>query len=176
MQKKIANHQDEIKDLKSQNANLEAQIRALEKAKASGSFISAASILEPEGLVTCGDDLEGGEILFSDTSSDNSDSYGSLVPLQGAGGPGEGLVTVTLPTVPGVTVSLPTLQHQVSTPTIGAGAALQSAVQAAVGTSAPPINVIQPGQSLLTANNSIRVQPGQSLLLSEPLRKKMKQF
>merc|ERR1719297_529689 len=36
MQKKISNHQDEIKELKNQDTQLEAQIRALEKAKASG--------------------------------------------------------------------------------------------------------------------------------------------
>jgi len=169
MQKKITSHQDEIKELKNQNSQLEAQIRALEKAKATGNFVSAASILEPEGLVA--EDIEGPEIVFDDTSSDASDStqgFNAMVPV----GNGSGLVTVTLPTVPGVTVSLPTLQH--ATPS--AAASLQSAVQAAVGgaPAAPPVNVIQPGQSLLASNNTIRVQPGQSLLLSEPLRKKMK--
>jgi len=189
MQKKIASHQDEIKDLKSQNANLEAQIRALEKAKASGNFLSTASILEHDGLVTDGlDHLEGvgGEIVYSDTSSDASDSqsYQSIVPVAGE----PGLVTVTLPTVPGVTVSLPTLQQHTVGANSNAGAALQSAVAAAVGSvsavsqplsvaqPAPvsSVSLIQPGQSLLAANNTIRVQPGQSLLLSEPLRKKMK--
>ena len=64
------------------------------------------------------------------------------------------VMAVSLPTVPGVTVSLPTLapSHQLVT--------------------LPSLNTIQPGQSLLA--NNIRVQPGQSLLLSEPMRKKMK--
>ena len=64
------------------------------------------------------------------------------------------VMAVSLPTVPGVTVSLPTLSstHQLVT--------------------LPNLNTIQPGQSLLA--NNIRVQPGQSLLLSEPMRKKMK--
>ena len=39
MQKKISSHQDEIKELKTQNTQLETQIRALEKAKASGGFV-----------------------------------------------------------------------------------------------------------------------------------------
>ena len=62
------------------------------------------------------------------------------------------VMAVSLPTVPGVTVSLPHNSHQLVT--------------------LPNLNTIQPGQSLLT--NNIRVQPGQSLLLSEPMRKKMK--
>ena len=39
MQKKISNHQDEIKELKNQNTQLEVQIRNLEKAKATGGFV-----------------------------------------------------------------------------------------------------------------------------------------
>ena len=46
MQKKISNHQDEIKELKNQNTQLEAQIRALEKAKASGGFVGGGDLLE----------------------------------------------------------------------------------------------------------------------------------
>jgi len=179
MQKKINVHQEEIKELKTQNAQLESQIRSLERAKASGNFVSASTILDtPESLVTAEelamDGMDGSEIVFDDTSSDASDStqgLNGMVPV----GNGSGLVTVTLPTVPGVTVSLPTLptlQHAVSSP----GASLQAAVQAAVGgtSASPSVSVIQPGQSLLTSNNTMRVQPGQSLLLSEPLRKKMK--
>ena len=56
MQKKISTHQDEIRELKNQNAQLEAQIRALEKAKATGNFVSASAILEADSLVS-GDDL-----------------------------------------------------------------------------------------------------------------------
>ena len=96
MQKKINTHQDEIRELKNQNANLESQIRALEKAKATGNFVSTAAILEADNLVS-GEDLgeldtfllregftesvsieldgiNGSEIVYDETSSDASDS------------------------------------------------------------------------------------------------------
>jgi len=182
MQKKISSHQDEIKELKNQNSQLEAQIRALEKAKATGNFVSTASILESDSLVTADnldlDGIGGSEIIYDDTSSDASDSTQGLNgPSSGLMKTGNGLVTVTLPTVPGVTMSLPTIQQHQTSSSMSPGASLQSAVQAAVGGHVNPphsVTVIQPGQSLLNSNNSIRVQPGQSLLLSEPLRKKMK--
>jgi len=56
MQKKINVHQDEIRELKNQNAQLESQIRALEKAKATGNFVSTSAILEADSLVS-GEDL-----------------------------------------------------------------------------------------------------------------------
>jgi len=161
MQKKISTHQDEIRELKNQNAQLEAQIRALEKAKATGNYVNTTAILDADSLVS-GEDLEldginGSEIVYDDTSSDASDSTNGLNGISGSVvktvSPGS-VMAVSLPTVPGVTVSLPTLSssHQLVT--------------------LPNLNTIQPGQSLLA--NNIRVQPGQSLLLSEPMRKKMK--
>lgn len=102
--------------------------------------------------------LNSGEIIYDDTSSDASDTANavtaSLVTKAKAGvkaGPGS-LVTVSLPSVPGVSLSLPTMASSGPGPV-------------------PSVTSIQPGQSLLTSN---RVQPGQSLLLSEPMRKKMK--
>lgn len=162
MQRKITDHQDEIKDLKSQNTTLESQIRALEKAKATGNYVNARAILETDSLLSGEDvDLSGlnsGEIIYDDTSSDASDTANavtaSLVTKAKAGvkaGPGS-LVTVSLPSVPGVSLSLPTMASSGPGPV-------------------PSVTSIQPGQSLLTSN---RVQPGQSLLLSEPMRKKMK--
>jgi len=141
MQKKINSHQDEIKELKTQNAQLEQQIRALEKAKATGNFVNTGHVLETQESIVTGEDLEmnvinGSEIAYDDTSSDTSDSNTGGSIVRGGGG---GVVRVSLPAVPGVTVSLP---------------------------------VIQPGQSLLQPARP--VQPGQSLLLSEPMRKKMK--
>lgn len=160
MQRKITDHQDEIKDLKSQNTQLESHIRALEKAKATGNYVNARAILETDSLLG-GEDvdlngLNGGEIIYDDTSSDASDAANavtaSLVTKPGVkAASGSSLVTVSLPSVPGVTLSLPTM--------------------ASSGPSVPSVTSIQPGQSLLTSN---RVQPGQSLLLSEPMRKKMK--
>ena len=47
-QKKINNHTDEIKSLKEQNSALEQQIKALEKAKAQGNFVSG-DLLEVRG-------------------------------------------------------------------------------------------------------------------------------
>ena len=44
MRKKNNNHQKDIDDLKRQNSHLEAQIRALERAKASGQFSSAQEV------------------------------------------------------------------------------------------------------------------------------------
>ena len=62
MQRKITDHQDEIKSLKAQNTQLESQIRALEKAKASGNFVNGSELLQSETLVA-GEDL--GMIIFS---------------------------------------------------------------------------------------------------------------
>jgi len=160
MQKKITVHQDEIKELKNQNHQLEAQIRALEKAKASGNYVSTGDLLEVESLVTQEDleldTIDGSEIVYDDTSSDTSDCQGlAVLPgLAVKGLPPTARMAVSLPTVPGVTVSLP----PASVAALPSGQAL---------------TVVQPGKSLL-ASSAIRVQPGQSLLLSEPLRKKMK--
>jgi len=161
MQKKISNHQDEIKELKNQNTQLETQIRTLEKAKATGGFVGG-DLLEVESLVTQ-DDLEldtidSQEIVYDDNSSDNSDCQG-LAVLPGvveglSNGRAPARMTVSLPTAAGVTVSLPP-------------------ASVAPLASGQTVTVVQPGKSLL-ASTAIRVQPGQSLLLSEPLRKKMK--
>jgi len=50
MRKKNASHQREIEELKSQNGHLEAQIRALERAKNTGQFESPEEVLEANGL------------------------------------------------------------------------------------------------------------------------------
>ena len=50
MRKKNGNHQRDIDDLKHQNQHLEAQIRALERAKNSGQFTSAREVLQSTGL------------------------------------------------------------------------------------------------------------------------------
>jgi len=161
MQKKISNHQDEIKELKTQNTQLETQIRALEKAKASGGFVGG-DLLEVESLVTQDnlelDTIDSQEIVYDDNSSDNSDCQG-LAVLPGvveglSNGRTPARMTVSLPTAAGVTVSLPP-------------------ASVAPLASGQTVTVVQPGKSLL-ASTAIRVQPGQSLLLSEPLRKKMK--
>ena len=51
MQKKIVDHQDEIKSLKSENSQLENQIKALERAKATGNFVNTRSILDSNDIV-----------------------------------------------------------------------------------------------------------------------------
>ena len=51
MQKKIVDHQDEIKSLKSENSQLENQIKALERAKATGNFVNTRSILDSDDIV-----------------------------------------------------------------------------------------------------------------------------
>ena len=84
--------QDEIKNLKHENTNLESQIRALEKAKATGNYVNARAILEThaDSLVHAAPDtdiagLSSGEAVYDDTSSDGSDSN-NAVPVV-AGGP-----------------------------------------------------------------------------------------
>ena len=50
------NHTD-LEDIKRQNSHLEAQIRALERAKTTGNFSSAADILNDQGLLAEGETL-----------------------------------------------------------------------------------------------------------------------
>ncbi|XP_023024575.1 MYC associated factor X [Leptinotarsa decemlineata] len=65
MRKKNNSHQQDIDDLKRQNNLLEAQIRTLERAKATGSF-----------NIDLDDDLK--DSVFNETESDTSDIEGSL--------------------------------------------------------------------------------------------------
>lgn len=60
MRRKNSLNQNDLDDLKRQNSHLEAQIRALERAKTAGNFSSAADILSDQGL------LEEGESLPTD--------------------------------------------------------------------------------------------------------------
>merc|ERR1712243_535830 len=142
---------------KSENSQLENQVKALERAKATGNYVNTRSILDSDTIVAADDidlyDLNKAEIIYDDTSSDTSDSNSAqgAVNTSGKAVSGSNVMTVSLPKVPGVTVSLPTIST--------------------VSNNIQNVNNIQPGQSLLTAN---RVQPGQSLLISEPMRKKMK--
>jgi len=47
MRRKNSSHSSDIEDLKRQNQHLENQIKSLEKAKSSGHFVQAASMLHP---------------------------------------------------------------------------------------------------------------------------------
>jgi len=47
MRRKNSSHSSDIEDLKRQNQHLENQIKSLEKAKSSGHFVQAASLLHP---------------------------------------------------------------------------------------------------------------------------------
>jgi len=146
MQLKISKHQSEINDLKEQNSQLEAQIRALEKAKSSFS----TPLLHSDSLLGPDIHLNPQEVIYEDSSSDHSDSIQSMpqINLVSSGG--------IVKTISGVTLAPSPAAAMVSN-TI---------------TLASPQVSIAPGQSLLHSN--IRVQPGQSLLLSEPMRKKKK--
>merc|ERR1712018_906260 len=57
MRRKNLINQTDLEDLKRQNSHLEAQIRALERAKSAGNFSSAAEILNDQGLLQEGEDL-----------------------------------------------------------------------------------------------------------------------
>ena len=50
MRSKQNNHNRDIDDLRRQNGHLEAQIRALERAKNSGQYHSSSEILQSQGL------------------------------------------------------------------------------------------------------------------------------
>ena len=78
---------------------------------------------------------------------------------------GSNVMTVSLPSVPGVTVSLPTLSpvsvtnHATNHVSNNVNKVVSNSVNNVVNisTSVTNVNTIQPGQSLLTSN---RVQPG----------------
>merc|ERR1712110_799102 len=68
MRRKNSVNQTDLDDLKRQNAHLEAQIRALERAKSAGNFSSAAEILNEQGLLNEGESLPTANDLGSRTS------------------------------------------------------------------------------------------------------------
>jgi len=155
MQVKIAKHQTEINDLKETNAQLEAQIRALEKAKSSYS----SPMIRSENLLGQEIDINAQDVIYEDSSSDNSESTHALPQINLVSG---GIVK----TISGVTLA----PSSVSLSSSGANLSSSVALGANAVTLTPATVNIAPGQSLLHSN--IRVQPGQSLLLSEPMRKK----
>lgn len=57
MRRKNSINTNDLEDLKKQNTHLEAQIRALERAKSAGNFSSAAEILSDQGLLQEGESL-----------------------------------------------------------------------------------------------------------------------
>ena len=57
MRRKNSINQTDLEDLKRQNSHLEAQIRALERAKSTGNFNSATEILSDQGLLSEGESL-----------------------------------------------------------------------------------------------------------------------
>jgi len=171
MQKKINNHTDEIKSLKEQNSALEQQIKALEKAKAQGNFVSG-DLLEVEHLMSGELELgsiEGSEIVYDDTSSDTSGPLNDCQTVTVLPGEVEGLQAgARVPQGPArVTVVPP--------PGARAGAMALPSSSAPLAM-VPKVSVVQgvQGTKSLLATNIRVAKPGQSLLLSEPLRKKMK--
>eukprot|EP00088_Acartia_fossae_P000734 TRINITY_DN10294_c0_g2_i1.p1 TRINITY_DN10294_c0_g2~~TRINITY_DN10294_c0_g2_i1.p1 ORF type:complete len:264 (+),score=87.65 TRINITY_DN10294_c0_g2_i1:82-873(+) len=184
MQNKIAKHQTEIEDLKKQNAQLETQIRALEKTKSS--FGSPAGLIRTtDNIIAAEIDLngqdvifEGGEeVVYEDSSSNNSDTQQQQVqqqiqqqtnPLNQINLVGGGRSVVK--TISGVTLAPNSAAYSTN------GTVTLASKSVTVGgntvTLAPATQTvtIQPGQSVL--QNNIRLQRGQSLLLTEPMRKK----
>merc|ERR1712113_417372 len=57
MRRKNSINQTDLEDLKRQNNHMEAQIRALERAKTTGNFSSAAEILNEQGLLDEGETI-----------------------------------------------------------------------------------------------------------------------
>jgi len=131
MQQKIAKHQEEIQDLKSQNLQLEAQIRQLEKAKSMGVLNPGAlGLLGSSSLVTGSDiELETQDLVYEDSGSDTSDSAHSFNQINILSNSG-------VKTISGV--ALATAPSPATTITIAPG---QSLLTNSIR--------VQPGQSLL---------------------------
>merc|ERR1711970_270595 len=72
MRRKNSINQTDLEDLKRQNNHLEAQIRALEKAKTVGNFSSAKEILSDQELMAEGENLPSSNDLGSSPSSARS--------------------------------------------------------------------------------------------------------
>jgi len=85
MRGKQSKNEQDCEDLRRQNAHLERQIRALESAKASGNYSSAADILEENGL---NDDAS--TLVSSQTSFVTSDGGTARVVA-----PGQSLLLTT---------------------------------------------------------------------------------
>ena len=78
MRRKNSINQSDLEDLKKQNNHLEAQIRALERAKTTGNFSSSAEILTDNGLMG-----EGGTLASNgDLGSAASGASKSIAPGQ----------------------------------------------------------------------------------------------
>lgn len=70
MRRKNSINQSDLEDLKRQNSHMEAQIRALERAKTLGNFSSAADILNDQGLIDeSGENLPNGNDLGTSPAS-----------------------------------------------------------------------------------------------------------
>jgi len=185
MQNKIAKHQTEIEDLKKQNAQLEAQIRSLEKTKTAFSAPSAG-IIRNDNIITTELDINGQdvmfengeEVVFEDSSSSSNSDSNNTNPLNQINLVGGGRSVVK--TISGVTLAPNSASFSNTNAvtlasksvTVGGNTVTLAPVASNTVTLAPaaPTVTIQPGQSVL--QNSIRIQRGQSLLLSEPMRKK----
>jgi len=72
MRRKNSINQTDLEDLKRQNNHLEAQIRALEKAKTVGNFSSAKEILSDQELMAEGENLPSSNDLGNSPSSARS--------------------------------------------------------------------------------------------------------
>ena len=70
MRRKNGSHSNDIDDLKRQNNHLESQIKTLEKAKSTGHFATAASILHRADL----DREEDGEMVDEELGREDSSS------------------------------------------------------------------------------------------------------
>ncbi len=77
MRKKTTSHQRDIDDLKTQNGHLEAQIRALERAKNSGSAASPKDVLSDAGLL----DADAGEIVEQTPSTTPSTAATQIIQV-----------------------------------------------------------------------------------------------
>lgn len=152
MQVKIEKHQVEINDLKEQNSQLEAQIRALEKAKTSfgGPLIRSDSLLGPEidlntqdvifGESSSDASLFNQDIIYEDSSSENSDSTHTLPQINLVSG---GVVK----TISSVTLG----------PSAAASAVVRSSSSSSAATAIPPGSVTIPASTVVALGGGTTV-------------------
>ena len=81
MRRKNSINQTDLEDLKRQNNHLEAQIRALEKAKTVGNFSSAKEILSDQELMAEGENLPTSNDLGTSPSARSSVAPGQSLLL-----------------------------------------------------------------------------------------------
>lgn len=92
MRRKNSTNQMDLDDLKRQNTHLEAQIRALERAKSTGNFASAADILNDQGLLAEGENLPTDDLSTATGNNTAASGGGTSTGAARVVAPGQSLL------------------------------------------------------------------------------------